>query len=303
MKKFTFFTIILFVLIFTFACNGTDDDLFDEGATRLNNEDGAFADFRANDFNDSISSESTTMSSNEFPHTKAVQIQEAKFEFQVDTDENHEHIKNGQKWGDMEQRARQWVQDQKQSPRQNKQAAQEGDNVPNQQNEHANQEQTEQEPQSEQQPEQEQQSEQPEQDQTPTPGEEEEGQEGISDVEQRVIALTNEQRRNNGLSELQADSSLSNVARTKSTDMQENNYFSHTSPTYGSPFDMIRDFGVSYNAAAENIAQGQQTPEQVVDAWMNSQGHRENILNGNFTHIGVGYDPNGHHWTQMFISR
>lgn len=126
---------------------------------------------------------------------------------------------------------------------------------------------------------------------------------GISDIEQRVIELTNIERRNNGLADLQVDTSLSHVAREKSNDMQANNYFSHTSPTYGSPFDMIRDFGVSYNAAAENIAMGQQTSEQVVQAWMDSPGHRQNILNGTYTHIGVGYNENGHYWTQMFISR
>ncbi|WP_396334475.1 CAP domain-containing protein [Alkalihalobacillus sp. MEB130] len=125
----------------------------------------------------------------------------------------------------------------------------------------------------------------------------------ISAIEQQVIELTNVERRNNGLSDLQLDRSLSNVARVKSQDMQENNYFSHTSPTYGSPFDMIRDFDISYQSAAENIAQGQRSAEEVVQAWMNSEGHRANILNGSFTHIGVGYHENGHYWTQMFISK
>jgi uncharacterized YkwD family protein len=127
--------------------------------------------------------------------------------------------------------------------------------------------------------------------------------EGISEIEQRVIELTNVERRNNGLPDLQADAPLSKVARVKSNDMQENNYFSHTSPTYGSPFDMIRDHDISYQAAAENIAQGQRSAEEVVQAWMNSEGHRANILNGSYTHIGVGYQENGHYWTQMFITR
>ena len=85
--------------------------------------------------------------------------------------------------------------------------------------------------------------------------------------------------------------------------MQQNNYFSHASPTYGSPFDMMRDQGVSYRSAGENIAKGQRTPQEVVQAWMNSEGHRRNILSSDYTHIGVGYDPNGHHWTQMFIEK
>ena len=85
--------------------------------------------------------------------------------------------------------------------------------------------------------------------------------------------------------------------------MQQNNYFSHASPTYGSPFDMMRDQGVSYKSAGENIAKGQRTPQEVVQAWMNSEGHRRNILSSNYTHIGVGFDPNGYHWTQMFIEK
>lgn len=121
--------------------------------------------------------------------------------------------------------------------------------------------------------------------------------------EARVVELTNIERRRYGLSDLQADPSLSNVAREKSNDMRRNNYFSHTSPTYGSPFDMMRDMGVSYSVAGENIAVGQQTPEEVVQAWMNSAGHRENILRRDFTHIGVGYTPQGSYWTQMFISK
>lgn len=126
---------------------------------------------------------------------------------------------------------------------------------------------------------------------------------GITQTEQRVIELTNAERRKNGLSALQADTSLSNVAREKSRDMQQNNYFSHTSPTYGSPFDMMRDFGVTYQSAGENIAKGQRTPEEVVNAWMNSEGHRKNILSGEYTHIGVGYNANGNYWTQMFIKK
>lgn len=126
---------------------------------------------------------------------------------------------------------------------------------------------------------------------------------GISAVESRVIELTNAQRRKNGLKDLQADAALSNVARTKSNDMRSKNYFSHTSPTYGSPFDMMRDFGISYKSAGENIAKGQTTPEQVVDAWMNSEGHRKNILSADYTHIGVGYSESGNYWTQMFIKK
>lgn len=123
----------------------------------------------------------------------------------------------------------------------------------------------------------------------------------VSAYEAEVIRLVNEIRVQNGLSPLSANWELSRVARFKSQDMRENHYFSHTSPTYGSPFQMMRDFGLSYRSAGENIAYGQRTPQAVVDAWMNSSGHRANILNSSYTQIGVGYDPNGHYWTQMFI--
>jgi len=125
----------------------------------------------------------------------------------------------------------------------------------------------------------------------------------ISAFEAKVIDLTNEQRRKNGLPNLQPDTALSNVAQEKSNDMQAKNYFSHTSPTYGSPFDMMRDFGVSYSTAGENIAMGQRSAEEVVNAWMNSEGHRKNILSPNYTHIGVGHTTQGNYWTQMFIGK
>ena len=91
------------------------------------------------------------------------------------------------------------------------------------------------------------------------------------------------------------------MARYKSQDMKDNKYFSHTSPVYGSPFDMMKNFGINYRTAAENIAKGQATPQAVVNAWMNSSGHRANILNPSFTKIGVGYVKSGNYWTQMFI--
>ncbi|MFC3885789.1 CAP domain-containing protein [Bacillus songklensis] len=120
---------------------------------------------------------------------------------------------------------------------------------------------------------------------------------------QQVVQLTNEQRRQNGLPGLQMDAELSNMAQTKARDMLDNHYFSHTSPTYGSPFEMMKRFGISYTSAGENIAQGQQTAEQVVSDWMNSPGHRANILNSRFTHIGVGHTTSEGYWTQEFIGR
>ena len=125
----------------------------------------------------------------------------------------------------------------------------------------------------------------------------------VTSHENEVIRLVNEQRAKNGLKALSADWELGRVARIKSQDMKDNNYFSHNSPVYGSPFDMIKNFGISYRSAGENIARGQKTPQAVVDAWMNSSGHRANILNSSYTTIGVGYVKNGNYWTQMFIRR
>ncbi|PAQ13435.1 sporulation protein [Bacillaceae bacterium SAOS 7] len=121
--------------------------------------------------------------------------------------------------------------------------------------------------------------------------------------EQQVVTLTNKERAKVGLPALQIDNQLSKVARKKSEDMLANNYFSHTSPTYGSPFDMMKQFGITYQAAGENIAKGQRTPEEVVKAWMNSPGHKANILSKDFTYIGVGYVENGSIWTQQFIKK
>lgn len=123
----------------------------------------------------------------------------------------------------------------------------------------------------------------------------------VQAFENEVVRLVNEQRSQHGLKPLTANWELSRVARYKSQDMADNRYFSHTSPTYGSPFQMIRNFGISFRTAGENIAYGQRTPQAVVNAWMNSSGHRANILNASYTQIGVGYVAKGHYWTQMFI--
>lgn len=118
--------------------------------------------------------------------------------------------------------------------------------------------------------------------------------------EQEVIRLVNAERAKYGLSALTEDWELSRVARIKSQDMHDRRYFDHTSPTYGSPFDMMRAFGIRYRTAGENIAMGYATPAAVVRAWMNSAGHRANILNASYTKIGVGYVASGSYWTQHF---
>ncbi len=125
----------------------------------------------------------------------------------------------------------------------------------------------------------------------------------VTSYEKEVVRLVNVERTSRGLKALEQDWQLSRVARYKSQDMKDNSYFSHTSPTYGSPFNMMKSFGISYRTAGENIARGQKTPAAVVNAWMNSSGHRANILNSSFTHIGVGYVADENYWTQMFIGR
>lgn len=123
----------------------------------------------------------------------------------------------------------------------------------------------------------------------------------VTGYEAEVIELVNEIRGEHGLRPLTTNWQLSRVARYKSQDMHDNKYFSHTSPTYGTPFKMIKDFGISYKTAGENIAMGYKTPHDVVTGWMNSSGHRANILNASYKQIGVGYVPDGKYWTQMFI--
>ncbi|WP_203248864.1 CAP domain-containing protein [Sporosarcina beigongshangi] len=125
----------------------------------------------------------------------------------------------------------------------------------------------------------------------------------ISAIEKAVLDLTNAERQKAGLKPLQTDKNLMTSARQKSADMASKKYFSHTSPTYGSPFDQMKANGVTYKAAAENIAMGQRTAEEVVKGWMESPGHRQNILTPGYTHIGIGFDKNGNYWTQQFIQK
>ena len=123
--------------------------------------------------------------------------------------------------------------------------------------------------------------------------------------EKEVFDLINKQRTANGLTALKMDSEVQRVARIKAQDMVNNNYFSHTSPTYGSPFDMLKSFKISYKTAGENIA-GNSSNSGAVDAWMKSSGHKANILNGNFNYTGVGVvtgSKYGKIYVQMFIGK
>lgn len=126
----------------------------------------------------------------------------------------------------------------------------------------------------------------------------------VKALENEVIRLVNIERANRGLHQLSANWELSRVARYKSQDMINKNYFAHNSPTYGSPFRMMEDFGIRFTAAGENIAYGQRSPQEVMKSWMNSSGHRSNILSPTYNQIGVGVAKKANgtlYWTQMFI--
>jgi uncharacterized YkwD family protein len=125
----------------------------------------------------------------------------------------------------------------------------------------------------------------------------------VVNFQNQVVALTNQQRAKYGLGPLKMNWELQRMARVKSEDMRTRNYFDHMSPSYGSPFSMMTSFGIHYSYAGENIAAGQQTPQAVVNAWMQSPGHRANILNKNYTQIGCGVAFGGSYsiyWTQEF---
>ncbi|NHM31579.1 SCP-like extracellular protein [Bacillus sp. C11] len=239
-----------------------------------------------------ISSMETDMNSNKYPHTRAVLIQMAKYQFIPFTLGQAGELPQGlgqqQRPSVSVPRVQQGTPSQQPAPQQGptaQPAPQQGPTGPQQGP-------TAQRPTQQQKPA----AQAPAQSKTQTT-------QGISQFAQQVIDLTNAQRKQNGLPALKADTQLSGVAQKKAVDMEKNHYFSHTSPTYGSPFDMMRDFGVTYSSAGENIAMGQKTPQEVVNAWMNSPGHRANILNRSFTNIGVGFDQNGNYWSQMFIGK
>lgn len=118
---------------------------------------------------------------------------------------------------------------------------------------------------------------------------------------EQVVKLVNEERAKAGLSALTIDTNVEAAAQVRAREIKQS--FSHTRPD-GSKFSTaLQEQGVSYKGAGENIAWGQKSPEAVMQAWMNSDGHRANILNAKFTKIGVGYyqDANGtNYWTQLF---
>ena len=127
----------------------------------------------------------------------------------------------------------------------------------------------------------------------------------LSSDEKEVFDLINTQRTNNGLTALKLDAEALNVARIKAKDMVDNNYFSHNSPTYGSPFQMLNSFKVTYKTAGENIA-GNSSNSGAVNAWMNSSGHKANILNSSFNYTGIGVVKSskyGKIYVQIFLGK
>ncbi|MBM7624462.1 CAP domain-containing protein [Sporohalobacter salinus] len=127
----------------------------------------------------------------------------------------------------------------------------------------------------------------------------------LSSIEKQMVDLINKARKENNVDPLKTDKELTKLARMKSKDMVKNDYFSHYSPTYGSPFDMLNKFGVEYLQAGENIA-ANSSVEAAHRELMNSKGHRRNILNPQYTHVGVGIkssDKYGYIFTQLFISK
>ncbi len=127
----------------------------------------------------------------------------------------------------------------------------------------------------------------------------------LSNMAAQLVEMVNTERTKNGLPSLMVDTEVARVAGIKSQDMVDNDYFSHNSPTYGSPFEMLDSFGVKYHHAGENLA-GHQSVQSAHEALMNSAGHRQNILSNDFTHIGIGVRPSnryGYVFTQLFISK
>lgn len=125
----------------------------------------------------------------------------------------------------------------------------------------------------------------------------------ITAQEQQMVSLVNQERTSQGLKALAVDMRLVKAARMKSMDMIKNNYFGHQSPVYGSPFDLLKSQGITYRTAGENLA-GNSSVTNAHTGLMNSSGHRANILNANFTKIGIGIikgGPYGLMITQEFI--
>lgn len=124
----------------------------------------------------------------------------------------------------------------------------------------------------------------------------------VDEFAAEVVRLVNQEREKAGLSPLTVNAQAAEAAQVRAGEIEY--LFSHTRPDGTSFVTALQEAGVSYRGAGENIAYGQKTSEQVMEGWMNSQGHRANILNPNFTAIGVGHYQNSRgvsYWTQLFV--
>lgn len=123
-----------------------------------------------------------------------------------------------------------------------------------------------------------------------------------NDFKMQILSLTNNYRAENGLSPLSWDDNLAAVAQMHCDDMQARGYFDHNTPEGKTPFERMTDYGIVYLSAGENLAVGYPTPESVMEGWINSESHRQNILNPTFKYMGVGFNKEGRYWAQEFAS-
>ena len=123
-----------------------------------------------------------------------------------------------------------------------------------------------------------------------------------NDFKMQILSLTNNYRAENGLAPLSWDDNLAAVAQMHCDDMQTRDYFDHNTPEGKTPFERMTDYGIVYLSAGENLAVGYPTPESVMEGWMNSESHRQNILNPTFKYMGVGFNKEGRYWAQEFAS-
>ncbi len=127
----------------------------------------------------------------------------------------------------------------------------------------------------------------------------------LTQDEEEVFNLINKSREEAGLAKLEIDDNLQNICRIKANEMVEKDYFSHTSPTYGSPFDMLKSNNIEYKVAGENIA-GNSSNEKAVEAWLGSENHKKNIINNSYNYTGVAVvnsEKYGKIYVQMFLGR
>lgn len=109
----------------------------------------------------------------------------------------------------------------------------------------------------------------------------------LSTDEEYLLNLINQEREKNNLVKFQIDEDLQNVARLKAKDLVNNNYFSHISPTYGTPFEMLKSYEIKYKTASENIA-GNSSLDSALQSWLNSDSHKNNILSNEYNYTGIG---------------